>query len=273
MRTIALRDKFLAEEDLTPPDAFFVSAEFIRSYQTIAPLETVLGVPVRRYIAKTDDQADIALQVSQMDPCPQTAMVITHGDHIVAIFNQFGVDVSQVPDITTFGKIFTLTRDEVDAPHVTEVTYGVSASEGDQNFPPVSLDPMILAGQTVCEPSTFYLIRHAERFQAALGNGFKNKKKTCTRHTTHTHRERERESANEELCSILVVVLLWLVGSFVSLFFINNLFYFIFFSKGLDDSQEILTAEGFLRAEDLVTKFTDVKKKKTLSLSPNFCCL
>eukprot|EP00479_Gromia_sphaerica_P005514 TRINITY_DN16564_c0_g1_i1.p1 TRINITY_DN16564_c0_g1~~TRINITY_DN16564_c0_g1_i1.p1 ORF type:complete len:285 (+),score=73.94 TRINITY_DN16564_c0_g1_i1:92-946(+) len=183
VRARALANKVLNEG--IEVDALFVSAEFIRSYQTVAPLDSEIGVPVRRYMATSPNSQDIIDQVSTMDPCPDNAMIITHGDLIVSVFAAFGVDASQVPDITTFGKIFTLTFPDGE-PSLVETTYGVPQSEGDVNFPPVDIDPNL----DVCEPSTFYILRHAERFIAAAGNG-------------------------------------------------------------LDDSQEILTAEGFQRAQDL----------------------
>lgn len=53
----------------------FVSDEFVRSYETVAPLEAVLGVPVRRYQARSPLSADISVAVGSMIPCPENAIV------------------------------------------------------------------------------------------------------------------------------------------------------------------------------------------------------
>lgn len=60
-------------------DAIFVSAEFVRSYQTAALLEAAIGAPVKTYLARSPDSEDILKQVSEMDPCPENVMIVTHG--------------------------------------------------------------------------------------------------------------------------------------------------------------------------------------------------
>lgn len=172
VRARALRDRFISEN--IPVDAIFVSDDAVRSYLTAAPLEAVLDVPVRRYTARSPNSEDLAIQVANMDPCPEHAMIITHGNFIDALFSRLGADVSNILDITEFGFVFTMDF-QMDAfadirppgiPHVTETTYGVEASDGDvQLF--VTLDP----DQVICQPTTFYVLRHAERFVAINGNG------------------------------------------------------------------------------------------------------
>eukprot|EP00479_Gromia_sphaerica_P000106 TRINITY_DN1009_c0_g1_i1.p1 TRINITY_DN1009_c0_g1~~TRINITY_DN1009_c0_g1_i1.p1 ORF type:complete len:392 (+),score=74.49 TRINITY_DN1009_c0_g1_i1:976-2151(+) len=178
---------------------------------------------------------DIADRIASSFPCPEHAVIVTHGNFIVDVFANLGFDASNIPNIADFGQFFTLNFDaqacrnciNIDANHkmawctatnqclnigdkdacssfiqseslceqfegagrVESSTYGSPDSNDNVPWP----QPAVV-GLEVCQPTTFYIFRHVERFMASDGNG-------------------------------------------------------------ADDSQEIATPEGFLRAQALIDKF------------------